>query len=51
MQAIEKEKGNDISFGDIAHLVMGTRGREAEERGDADGGIWSAGPVVGALSY
>lgn len=45
VQKIEHEKGKDIEFGDIAPLVMGTRGREAEKNGDADGGIWSAGQV------
>lgn len=38
--AIEKEKGVQIQFGDIAHLVAGTRGRAAEAKNDKDGGIW-----------
>lgn len=28
---------------------MGKRGREAEVEGDADGGIWTAGQVVGLI--
>ena len=33
------------------HLVAGTRGRQAEKDGDADGGIWTAGQVVGLSEY
>ena len=47
--AIEKEKGTKIEFGDIAHLVSGARGRKAEQEGDKDGGIWSAGSAVGLV--
>jgi nitronate monooxygenase len=47
--AIEKQKGTAIQFGDIAHLVAGSRGREAEKAGDKDGGIWSAGSAVGLV--
>jgi nitronate monooxygenase len=47
---IEEAKGNDIQFTDVMHLVMGKRGREAEARGDADGGIWSAGQVCGLIN-
>jgi nitronate monooxygenase len=43
--AIEKEKGKDIQFTDVMHLVAGKRGRQAEVDGDADGGIWTAGQV------
>jgi len=49
VEEIEKEKGQDIEFTDVAPLVMGNRGRDAEARGDADGGIWSAGQVVGLI--
>ena len=49
VEAIESDKGKDLEFGDVAPLVMGTRGREAEAAGDADGGIWSAGQVVGLI--
>jgi nitronate monooxygenase len=48
--AIEKDKGKDVQFGDLAHLVAGTRGREAERLGDKDGGIWSAGNAVGLVN-
>jgi nitronate monooxygenase len=49
VERIESEKGEDFDFLDVAHLVNGKRGREAEQRGDADGGIWSAGQVVGLI--
>jgi len=47
---IEKEKGVNLDFSDIAGLVAGQRGRDAEKNGDADGGIWTAGQVVGLIS-
>lgn len=49
VEQIESEKGADFEFGDVAHLVNGKRGRAAEREGDADGGIWSAGQVVGLI--
>lgn len=49
VERIEKEKGMNLEFGDVAHLVMGTRGREAEAAGDTNGGIWTAGQVVGLI--
>jgi NADH:quinone reductase (non-electrogenic) len=49
VEQIESSKGSDFEFADVAHLVAGTRGREAERRGDADGGIWSAGQVIGLI--
>ena len=49
VEKIESEKGKDFEFQDVAHLVSGKRGREAERNGDADGGIWSAGQVVGLV--
>jgi nitronate monooxygenase len=36
-------------FEDIRHLVAGVRGREALEGGDPDGGIISAGMVIGLI--
>ena len=36
---IENDKGKDLQFSDVQHLVMGTRGRDAEEKGDVDGGV------------
>lgn len=47
--SIEQEKGKDIAFTDIMHLVAGSRGREAEKNDDKDGGIWSAGQTVGLI--
>ena len=49
VEKIESEKGQEFDFQDVAHLVSGKRGREAERNGDADGGIWSAGQVVGLV--
>ena len=46
---IEAEKGQDLQFSDVMHLVAGTRGRKAEKDGDPDGGIWTAGQVVGLI--
>lgn len=44
--AIEKA---GCKFEDIRHLVAGVRGREALEQGDPEGGIISAGMVVGLI--
>ena len=49
VQRIEDEKGKDIQFSDVAHLVAGDRGRKAEAAGDVDGGIFTAGQVVGLI--
>lgn len=49
VEMIEKEKGSKLEFGDVAHLVAGKFGREAEDKDDADGGIWTAGQVVGLI--
>jgi NAD(P)H-dependent flavin oxidoreductase YrpB (nitropropane dioxygenase family) len=45
---IEKSK-QEFQFSDVAHLVNGKRGRAAEKKGDADGGIWTAGQVIGLI--
>jgi len=37
-------------FNDIAHLVAGSRGRSAMEQGEVDGGIWTAGQVMGLIN-
>lgn len=50
VEEIESEKGEDFSFEDVMHLVNGKRGREAEKQGDANGGIWSAGQVIGLIN-
>mmetsp|Transcript_5560 Transcript_5560/g.8736 ORF Transcript_5560/g.8736 Transcript_5560/m.8736 type:complete len:336 (-) Transcript_5560:746-1753(-) len=49
VQQMESSKGQDFQFSDVAHLVNGKRGRQAEEDGDADGGIWTAGQVIGLI--
>lgn len=46
---IEARDG-DTDFNDIAHLVAGTRGRAAMADGDIDGGIWTAGQVIGLIN-
>ena len=48
---IEREKGTDLSIDDMKHLVAGVRGREKVfEDGDVDGGVWSAGMVIGLIN-
>ncbi len=47
--SIEGQDG-DTNFDDIAHLVAGTRGRAAMSEGDVDGGIWTAGQVIGLIN-
>lgn len=49
VEAIESNKGANFQFKDVAHLVNGKRGRAAEAKGDADGGIWTAGQVIGLI--
>jgi len=49
VEAIENEKGSKLKFQDIAPLVAGERGRKAEREGDPDGGIWTAGQVIGLI--
>jgi nitronate monooxygenase len=49
VEAIEQAKGGAIEFKDVADLVNGPRGRQAEKDNDPDGGIWSAGQVVGLI--
>jgi NADH:quinone reductase (non-electrogenic) len=49
VKSIESKRGENLQFQHVAHLVAGTRGRAAEKAGDADGGIWSAGQVVGLI--
>ncbi len=47
--AVEKAKGKDLAFTDLAPYVSGKRGRQAEADNDPDGGIWSAGQTVGLV--
>jgi nitronate monooxygenase len=49
VEFIQNEKGAQLEFSDVQHLVMGDRGRKAEESGDPDGGIWTAGQCVGLI--
>jgi NAD(P)H-dependent flavin oxidoreductase YrpB (nitropropane dioxygenase family) len=49
VQHIESAKGDSFQFTDVANLVAGTRGRAAEKAGDPDGGIWTAGQVMGLI--
>jgi len=44
---IESQEG--VRFDDVRHLVAGGRGRTALEGGDRDGGVISAGQVVGLI--
>jgi nitronate monooxygenase len=46
---IELEKGADFQISDVMHLVSGKRGRAAEKDNEADGGIWTAGQVIGLI--
>jgi NAD(P)H-dependent flavin oxidoreductase YrpB (nitropropane dioxygenase family) len=50
VEEIESTKGVNFKFEDVGHLVNGKRGRAAEEKGDADDGIWSAGQAVGLIN-
>lgn len=51
MEVIEIEaRDGETDFNDIAHLVAGTRGRSAMAEGDIDGGIWTAGQVIGLIN-
>ena len=45
---MEQQPGG-CTFEDIKHLVAGTRGKKAMESGDKDGGVISAGPVIGLI--
>jgi len=49
VERIEKEKGNKVEFSDLAALVAGKYGREAEDADEPDGGIWTAGQTVGLI--
>ena len=50
VESIERAKGDAIEFKDVATLVAGKRGRDAEQNGDPDGGIWTAGQVTGLIN-
>jgi nitronate monooxygenase len=46
---VEIERKGGATFEDVRELVAGTRGRNALENGDTDGGIWSAGLIQGLI--
>jgi nitronate monooxygenase len=48
-QVVEIERRGGATFEDVRELVAGTRGRDALETGDTDGGIWSAGMIQGLI--
>ncbi|RRN66368.1 nitronate monooxygenase family protein [Caulobacter sp. 602-1] len=48
-EVVQIERAGGAKFEDVAHLVAGTRGRDALAKGDTDGGIWSAGMVQGLI--
>lgn len=45
---IENTK-SDLSFGDVAHLMSGQRGKGVYETGDVDAGVWSLGLCAGLI--
>jgi nitronate monooxygenase len=49
-EVVQIERKGNAKFEDIAHLVAGTRGRAAMAEGDIDGGIWTAGQVIGLIN-
>jgi NAD(P)H-dependent flavin oxidoreductase YrpB (nitropropane dioxygenase family) len=48
-EVVDIEQRGGATFEDVQPLVAGTRGRDAMQRGDTDGGIWSAGMVQGLI--
>jgi NADH:quinone reductase (non-electrogenic) len=46
--AMERRPGG-CQFEDVRHLVAGARGRDSWERGDVDGGVLTAGMVIGLI--
>lgn len=45
---IENSK-QDVTFGDVAHLMSGQRGKGVYETGDVDAGVWSLGMCAGLI--
>lgn len=39
----------DVTFGDVAHLMSGQRGKGVYETGDVDAGVWSLGQCAGLI--
>jgi nitronate monooxygenase len=50
IMAIEREKGSDLSIGDIAKLVGGAYPRIMQE-GELDAGVWSCGMMAGLIHH
>jgi nitronate monooxygenase len=48
-EVVAIERAGGAKFEDIQHLVSGARGRAAQDAGDTDGGVWSAGMVQGLI--
>lgn len=48
-QVRDIEAEPDFEFSKVASLVSGKRGRLAEQNNDPDGGIWTAGQVMGLI--
>ena len=48
-EVVTIERAGGAKFEDIQHLVSGVRGRAAQDSGDTDGGVWSAGMVQGLI--
>ena len=46
---IQEEKGKDISFADVGHLVAGENGKLAMERDNIDLGVVTIGQAVGLI--
>ena len=46
---IEKEKGTDVGFEDIVHLVAGKQNWKVLQDGEMDAGAWSCGMVAGLI--
>ena len=50
-EIMEIERQEGTTFGDIAHLASGARGRErALQNGEVDGGVWWAGQTQGLIT-
>ncbi|KAJ3388823.1 hypothetical protein HDU84_009423 [Entophlyctis sp. JEL0112] len=48
-EVVAIEKRGNAKFEDVKHLVSGERGRKVFENGDIDGGVWTAGTVMGLI--
>ncbi len=46
---VAAKEAEGAEFSDIQELVAGTRGRSAMAEGDTEGGIWTAGMIIGLI--